>query len=114
MEHQNRIEILNRIFGHFQQVTQWMPNHIDTASKYIFKAESLIEKLEIEDCGQIGGYDINNLPRNESGYVLYDRFLALVRKYNHESSIKPVCHFDLQTMKQYFQKLVKLHESSNK
>ena len=50
----------------------------------------------------------------DSGFRLYDRFLALVRKYGNEKDIKKQCYFDLENLKKYFIKLSKLREEFNK
>lgn len=107
----NRIFILNAIFSHFQQITQWLPNHIETAAKYMYKAESLIEVLESDDCESIGGFDRTSPVLRESGFMLYDRFLALVRKYNNKSDIEKECQFDLDTLGAYFKQLFELRSS---
>ena len=103
-----RIRILNKIFENFQQITQWLPNHIDSASKYVFKAESLIELLEAGDCGSVGGYDKDSPVIDESGFHLYNRFLALVRKYDNQNDIEKCCQFDLDNLKRYFKTLSEL------
>lgn len=105
-----RIIILNNIFGYFQQIIQWLPNHIDKASKYMYNTESLIALLEINDCGSVGGFDRTNKVLNESGFSLYNRFLALVRKYNNEKEIKVVSGIDLNDLKNYFLELSELHD----
>lgn len=97
-----RIAILQDTFRYFQQITQWIPFHLDTASKYMQKAESLIELLEVQDCGSIGGFDKDNPVINTTGFSLYDRYLALVHKYNNEADIEPVCDFTLDTMSAYY------------
>lgn len=98
----NRIRMLNKIFGNFQQITQWLPNNIEIANKYCIGAETLIGILEVEDCSSIGGHDMLSPVKNESGFELYDRFLALVRKHNNEKDIKPVCGLNLTHLKKYF------------
>ena len=108
---EQRIKILNSIFSHFQQITQWLPNNIDTASEYMLKAESLIEILEIEDCGSIGGFDKKSPVVHESGFFLYDRFIALVKKYNNKADINKCCQFDLESLGNYFKKISELRDS---
>ena len=109
-----RIKVLNMIFPNFQQITQWIPSEIDIAHRYMLKAKGLIEMLEVGDCGSIGGYDRDNNVIFDSGFRLYDRFLALVRKYGNEKDIKKQCYFDLENLKKYFIKLSKLREEFNK
>jgi hypothetical protein len=109
-----RIIILNNIFGYFQQITQWLPNNMENCAEYQIKAEALIEYLEVLDCGSTGGFDKKSPVKwNESRFLLYDRFLALVRLYSNEKDIEKVCHFDLETLKQYFIKLSELRQSFN-
>jgi hypothetical protein len=103
-----RIVILNAIFSNFQQITQWLPSNIENAAEYMHKAEALIEILEVDDCGSVGGYDPHNPVEDESGFELYDRFLALVRKRNNISEIQQDCGFDVEKLKKYFLKLSKL------
>ena len=43
--------------------------------------------------------------KNESRYKLYDRFLALVRKYNNEKNIEKNCQFDIYKLSGYFKKI---------
>jgi len=96
----DREKILQEIFECFQQITQWIPNSFDVSNSYYSKAEVLIELLETEDCGHIGGYDHKNPVKEETSCHLYDRFLCLVRKHN--SVIKPCCGFTIKTLGKYF------------
>ncbi len=106
----SRIRILNNIFEHFQQISQWLPNHCDTAAKYTAKAEALIEVLEVVDCGSVGGFDLENPVTNETDFELYNRFLALVRKYRNQDDIKKVCEFNVVTLGRYFKQVKHLRE----
>jgi len=110
----SRLEILNEIFSQFQQITQWLPSNIKNAFTAQEKAEILIEILEVNDCGSVGGFDKESPVLKESGFPLYDRFLALVRKHNSEKHIEPVCDYTLKTLKDYFIKLSKLREKTRK
>ena len=99
-----RNKILQEIFGHFQQMTQWITISPDSYSKYYNKALTLIELLEVEDCGSVGGFDKSNPVKwDESGFRTYDRFLALVRKEN--TKLEDVCYFTPETMKKYWLKI---------
>jgi len=109
----NREYILNRIFDHFQQITQWNISHIDSTIAHYYKAEGLIELLEILDCGSVGGYDPECPYRNVTGHRLYNRFLTLVRKEDSHEKIKKICYFDLDSMTQYFTKITGLREDFN-
>jgi len=111
MKNNKRTIMLQNIFSHFQQVTQWMPNEMGFANDHIIKAEALIEYLEVEDCGSVGGYDSHSPVKIESGFKLYDRFLALVRKEN--TKIKKECYFTIDDMKKYFKILKELRETFN-
>lgn len=105
-----RITILNEIFSCLLQIIQWLPNNIDNASNYMLKSEVLINLLESEDCGSIGGFDRNNPVKKESGFELCDRFFALVRKYNSQNKIKDNCGHSLDELKKYFLKLSKMRD----
>jgi hypothetical protein len=40
------------------QVEQWSElHHFGSAAEYYAKAEALIELLEVDDCGSVGGFD---------------------------------------------------------
>lgn len=106
----NRIDVLNNINEYFQQIVQWLPNHIDLSAKYMLKAEALIEYLEVKDCGSIGGYDENNKPLHKSTFKLYDRFLTLVNKYGNENDIETECGFNLDNLGLYFSRLSNLRD----
>jgi hypothetical protein len=96
-----RITILQAIFSHFQQMTQWITTSPGNYSKYFNKAESLIELLEIHDCGSVGGFDKKSPVKwGESGMHLYDRFLALLRK--EETKLKKEVYFTPETLRQYW------------
>ncbi len=87
-----RIVILKEISESLKRSAQWMkmkPEWLDRSSKYLIKAESLIEILEVKDCGSIGGFDqANQLPgRREGSYDLCERFLLLTRKHKDEKKI---------------------------
>lgn len=114
LQRKHRVLILNKIFSELQQITQWLPCAIHSGSKYMHKAESLIELLEEMDCGSHGGFDRNNPIIRDSGFELYDRFTTLVRKYKNEKDIKKCCQFDLNNLKNYFKQLSTLRESFNK
>ena len=108
---EQRINMLNDIFTHFQQITQWLPNNIDTASKYMFKAESLIERLEEDDCGSTGGFDPKSPVIRDSGFLLYDRFIAVVNRHDNKKDIKKECQFNLENLKKYFKELSGLRDT---
>jgi len=85
-----------------------LPNNIDIANKYMFQAESLIELLEKDDCGSIGGHDKNNPINSNYGFKLYDRFITLVNKYEDDYKIENVFGFDKHKMGLYFKELSEL------
>lgn len=88
-----RVTILNRCFSSFHQMLQWgmSANGIE----YRNKAEVLIELLEVDDCGSIGGFDTSNPVVRVTPDTIYNRFLTVVRKYGDESKIEPICGFSL-------------------
>lgn len=107
-----RIKILQEIFGHFQQMTQWVTTSPNSYSQYFNKALALIELLEVEDCGSVGGFDTSNPVKwNESKFFEYDRFLALVRKEN--TKLKKECYFTVETMRKYWLNINQERENYN-
>ena len=106
----NRINILQSIFDCFQQVTQWNPPSLNFCVEYAIKAASLIELLEVCDCGSIGGHDKNCPLIKGNSWELYRRFLTLIKKYNNEKDIKEVCGFSPNSLQAYFCKLENLRE----
>ena len=109
-----RIDILNKIFSNFQQITQWIPNNFSSASKYMFRSECLIEILEVEDCGSTGGFDFNSPVILETNFHLYDRFLAVLKKYNKKEDIEEVCNFNVDDIQKYFIQVSKLRDNLKK
>jgi len=118
-----RKTILQDAFEAFQQISQWLPNHIDTAAEYSAQAKALVELLEVHDCGSVGGYDRTNPnwnpPNGDSmghmkritGFALYDRFLALLAKYPDDKLVK-CCQFSPKTLGDYFKTIVEQREKS--
>lgn len=105
MEHKARIKILQMIFNSFQQMTQWVTTSPSSYAEYHNQAKALIELLEVEDCGSVGGFDGDSLPPKECKYHLYDRFLALLSKHEDNYNVKPECGFTPRTLGGYFNKL---------
>jgi hypothetical protein len=103
-----RIDILNRAFGHFQQVTQWPDSA--TGIKYMSKADALIEVLEVIDCGSIGGFDKENPHKRVTGCNKFDRFLTVLAKYDDAKNITPICGADVKTLTTYFTQLMQLRD----
>ncbi len=86
----SRLTILNEIMACFYQVIQWDEFCYDTKDnvvEYQHKADTLIELLEVEDCGSCGGFDKNNPLKRETNYKSFDRFLCVLRKYNKPSDL---------------------------
>ena len=100
-----RVRMLQDIFENFQQVSQWLPHYIDNAMKYVAQAEGLVEFLEVEDCGSVGGFDPENKVEHITGYNLYDRFLALVAKYDDAANIEYCCGFTPFSLGEYFKRV---------
>lgn len=106
INNEQRVLLLNSIFSKFRLIRQWTPSDIVIASKYAIQAESIIEILEIDDCGSVGGFDKESPVKIISGYRLYDRFLALVSKYNNENDVRgEVFHISLEDLGLYFKTL---------
>lgn len=77
----NRDTILREIEANFNCVIQWAKCFdYERASHYSSKAEGLIELLENEDCGSIGGYDDKNPNDRVCDNPLYNRFITLCKK----------------------------------
>jgi hypothetical protein len=106
--------ILQEIFEHFQQMTQWATVNPDSYSKYYHKAESLIELLEVQDCGSIGGFDRKNPHKKNTGLDLYDRFLTLMNKTKQRPKLESICGFTPLILAEYFKSLNKLRENTLK
>ena len=102
-----RSTVLNAIFANFQMATQW-PANVE-GKDYIAKAESLIELLEVADCGSTGGFDDDNPRTSVTNHRLFDRFLTVLRKYpQDEKKIESRCGADVNTLTEYFGSLVNL------
>jgi len=108
-----RIVVLQEIFDNFHQMTQWV-NHPNNYCKYHYKALSLVEFLEVEDCGSTGGFDREFPLKHITKYNLFDRFLVLLRKYNDEENISPICDFTVEDLKKYFFTINKLRDNLHK
>lgn len=77
----DRETILREIEENFNSVIQWARFFdYERASYYSSKAEGLIELLEIEDCGSVGGYDNKNPNDKVCDNLLYNRFITLCKK----------------------------------
>lgn len=111
-----RLDILQEIFECFQQVTQWMPaintdaDFSDGVTKYLFKAEALVEILEVNDCGSIGGFDTEIHADHRGAMGLYERFLFLVEKYNKRIDIKSSCNLTPDMLQKFFIKSGELRD----
>ncbi|GAF75981.1 unnamed protein product [marine sediment metagenome] len=114
MKLHTRLKLLQEAFECFQQITQWIPWAMHHATEYHHKAEVLINILEVQDCGSIGGFDRENPMKRITGYELYDRFLTVLAKHNNESDLKEACYFTPQTLGDYFKKARELRETFNK
>lgn len=106
---QFRLMILQSIFEHFQQMTQWLDSP-DNYAEYSHKAEALIQVLEVADCGSVGGFD-PDMPKKKVEYLgKYGRFLWLCDKHKQRAMIKKSCGFTPETLRKYFQELNGLRE----
>ena len=99
----DRTIILNACFKEFHQMLQWGISH--HSDNHRVRAESLVNLLEVIDCGSVGGVDQSNPVQVISGNPLYDRFLTVVRKFNDEEYVFPVCGFSITDLTYSFQKL---------
>lgn len=85
--------LLNVIGDNLHQAMQWSDKAewANKVAEYYYKAEALIEVLEIVDCGSIGGHD-KGQPRACS---LFNRWDWLYRKYGNPAGKRFGC--DLTT-----------------
>ena len=116
MTEKEHIKLLNQAFDNFQQITQWLPSHIDNADKYRNIASVLIDILEDDLFGtRRTSFKRGYVPKYETcGQRLYDRFYFIVKELGYEKKIKKVCYFDVESMHQYFKQLSNLRETFNK
>jgi hypothetical protein len=70
--------------------------------KHMNMAESLIEILEVDDCGQIGGHDGDNRYIRKTSISVFDRFLTVLNKYDNSRDIEPVCRFTVKKLTKYY------------
>jgi hypothetical protein len=85
-----RLAILREIMSCWQQVAQWDKWGYDTKDNVVknqHQAAVLIELLEVDDCGSVGGFDGGNKPGRETKNWVFNRFLAVLRKYHTESDM---------------------------
>jgi len=78
-------KILDAIANNMKLAYQWghqftdkriRPDYSMNAFQFMCRAESLIELLEVHDCGSVGGFDEGN----KGLYSLEERYAALVKK----------------------------------
>jgi hypothetical protein len=112
----SRKVVLQEIQSCFQQMTQWIL-HPDSYAEYSYKAEVLIELLEVTDCGSVGGYDYDNKAavsggwgvcspkENATGYILFDRFLMVLGKY--DTKLEPECGHTVKEYANFFRNIQK-------
>ncbi len=84
-----RVIILNAIADELGMSSQWLPSNrvgsLESATAHLHRAETLIELLEVHDCGSVGGFDKGQ--RYPNGDV-FKRFNWLLRKHHGPSAIK--------------------------
>lgn len=70
--------ILAKIRTYLQQSKLWLDSdrHESVANglRYIAQAEALIQILEVDDCGSVGGFDVKRGQKNADMRTLQDRF----------------------------------------
>lgn len=106
-----RKRILQNIFEQFQYMTQDMDAPDGYAASYN-RALALIELLEVEDCGSVGGFDRSNPLKVVSGFEEYDRFLTLIRK--EQTELEDEAYFTPDSMAKYWKKVFDFREEFNK
>jgi hypothetical protein len=96
------IEILNNIFKEFYFIKQEIPHDLEKATKHMNRAEGLINYLETINRSDLYGLTINRLLDKRTGYILYDRFLMLVKNYSASAQITSLWNGNLQSIETYF------------
>ena len=116
MTEKDQVKLLNQAFYNFQQITQWLPNNLDTANHYDSKAVAIIDLLEEDLFGmRRAKFKRGHVPKYESsGNLIYDRFYYIVKKGKFEKDIEKVCYFGVEELYSYFKQLSQLRESFNK
>jgi hypothetical protein len=116
MNKKEHITLLNKVFDHLQQITQWVPDNLTVASEYNNKALAIIEILEQDIFGNYrGSFKRGHVHKYElTGSSNFDRFYYMVKELKCEKQIKKVCYFDVENMHQYFKQLNELRETFNK
>lgn len=99
---EQRITILNKIFHNLLLVKQWNINHPQNSIEYHYKALGLIELLEVDDCGSVGGYDKSNKLLKVSEHSPFNRFYTLVNKHNDFDNISTTNGIGIDELKDYF------------
>lgn len=116
MTKKDTIKLLNQAFSNFQQISQWLPNSLDTANHYDSKAAAIIDIIEDD----LFGIRRTRFKRGYehkyklSGNNIYDRFYFIVKELKCEKDIKKVCYFGIEELHSYFKQLSELRESFNK
>lgn len=111
VKHANRVFILQRIFDELQMVTQSVTEEELGSTRYLSRAESLVELVEISDCGSVGGFDRSNPHQRITGCNVFDRFLTLLRKRKGDAKrIKPICNANVETLTHFFTELHRLRD----
>ena len=107
-----RLAMLNQIFMELLMAKQWFDSDaVHYYSEHMRKAESLIEFIEVNDCGSIGGFDRDNEHLIITDNPIFDRFLTVLRKYNHENEITSSCEFDVLLLARFYKQLSSLRET---
>jgi hypothetical protein len=106
-----RITLLQKAFRNFQCASQWVTSNPSQYVEFLNKAESIIEILEIEDCGSVGGFDKENKCKTVTGFKLYDRFLTVIRKRNKYSDLKEECDFTVENLGEYYKNVHNLRSN---
>lgn len=98
-----RAAILNQIAHQMAQVIQWEerrdPEWCELAAEHYRRAVTLIELLEVTDCGSVGGFDFG---QREGDRTFFARFDWLVRKYDAPSVIEKTHRGGFAELRDYF------------
>lgn len=83
-----RTIILKNIEKSLSAIKQWSEmQQWENAAKYAAKADALIELLEVDDCGSIGGFDAKRGQDRDRHWTLTERYDWLRKARQGSSSV---------------------------
>jgi hypothetical protein len=103
-----RITLLQAIAENLQMALQYTISSPSNVSGYSKRAEALIEVIEVDDCGSIGGFDENNPNVKPCSHQLINRFATLCKKNNSED-----CMHDVKLLANFYNDISKKVNTTN-